>query len=394
MNHYDVIVIGAGGWGSAALHHLARRGLKVCAIDQFSAGHDRGSSHGDSRIIRMAYFMHPDYVPALQRTYELWRQLETECGEELLKQTGLLCIGEPEGPFIRGLEQCYATHLLAHERLSPAEAMGRFPQFSIPAGAACYWDPYGGFLRPEACTRAHRRGAEMAGGETFDDEPVLSLEHDGHSVRVRTVRRTLHAAKVVLAAGAFTNRLLGPHGANPIQAVRKVLFWYGVEAAERFVAERFPCWIAKLNGRNFYGFPTLDGETVKAAEDTGGQLLHDAEAGPRELLEEDEENLQPFMQQLFPGAVQGRARYKTCLYEQTVDRHFLVDYHPTLPNCVVAAGGSGHGFKFSAYIGEVVADLIETGSLARRPELFAARGRLDNTWAGQQEPATPATEAA
>src|SRR5215207_5632620 len=129
MNTYDVIVIGVGGWGSAALRQLARRGVSVCGIEQFAIGHDRGSSHGDSRIIRMAYFAHPDYVPLLRRAYTLWRELESECGVEIMTLNGLLCIGDPDGALIRGLERSYAAHAIEHERLSPREAMRRFPQF-------------------------------------------------------------------------------------------------------------------------------------------------------------------------------------------------------------------------------------------------------------------------
>jgi sarcosine oxidase len=168
MQTYDVIVIGVGGWGSATLWQLARRGIKVCGIEQFGIGHDRGSSHGDSRIIRMAYFAHPDYVPLLRRAYALWRELEAESGTELMTLNGLLCLGEPDGGLIRGLEQCYAAHAIEHERLSPRDAMRRFPQFAIGDHLACYWDTHGGFLRPEACVRAHVDRANRAGATLIE----------------------------------------------------------------------------------------------------------------------------------------------------------------------------------------------------------------------------------
>ncbi|HEV7403382.1 MAG TPA: N-methyl-L-tryptophan oxidase [Chthoniobacteraceae bacterium] len=373
---YDAIVVGVGGWGSAALYQLARRGLKVCGVEQFGVGHDRGSSHGDSRIIRMAYFMHPDYIPVLRRAYELWRELEAAGGEPLMTLNGLLCFGEPEGPLIQGLERCYGAHMIDHERLSPAEAMRRFPQFAIPEDAACYFDPYGGFLRPEACVRAHVAGATAAGATLLGDDPVISLRQQTGSVEVRTSRQTLHARKVVVAAGAYTNQLLGALGGSPIRVVRKVLFWYRPAAAERFAPERFPAWIAEFDGREFYGFPTLDGAVVKAAEDSGGQSLAAPENVYRELLPEDERHLRPFMDRLFPEQIGRRERYKTCLYEQTVDRNFLVDAHPRAPDVIVAAGGSGHGFKFCSVIGEMAADLVELGGAPLRPAIFAAGDRL------------------
>ena len=368
-NSHDVIVIGMGGWGSAALWQLARRGINVCGIEQFAIGHDRGSSHGDSRIIRMAYFAHPDYVPLLRRAYALWRELEAQSGAELMTLPGMLCIGEPEGALIRGLEQCYGAHEIEHERLSPGEAMRRFPQFALSEGLACYWDPYGGFLRPEMCVRAHAEGALRAGAALIEGEMVMGIQPRGDEVSVRTTQRTLRARKVVVTVGAYANQLLGHSAGTFVQPIRKVLFWYGLRDARAFSPERFPCWIARSNERNFYGFPTLDGTVLKAAEDTGGEPLTNPMQVDRGLRAEDEANLRPFLDELFRDQLGQRVRHKTCLYEKTRDDHFIVDLHPELENVIVAVGGSGHGFKFSSVIGELVADLA-IGKTARGPELF------------------------
>jgi sarcosine oxidase len=369
VSSFDVIVIGVGGWGSAVLWQLARRALKVCGVEQFAVGHDRGSSHGDSRIIRMAYFLHPDYVPLLRRAYELWRELEATSGAQLMTLNGLLCMGEPKGNLIRGLEQCYAAHRIEHERLSAAEAMKRFPQFALPEDAACYWDPYGGFLRPEACVRAHVDGATRAGATLLEGETVTAIEPNGGGVTVRTLGRTLTAAKVVITAGAFTNRLLSDAVTMKVQPVRKVHFWYSMSDPAEFSPGRFPAWIASANGRNFYGFPSLDGREVKAAEDTGGDALADPNLVDGELRADDEVNLRSFLDKLFPGRIRNRLRHKTCLYENSVDCNFTVDVHPKHPNVIVALGGSGHGFKFCSVIGELVADLA-AGVTERGPELF------------------------
>lgn len=369
MNSFDVIVIGVGGWGSAALWHLARRGRKVCGIEQFQIGHDRGSSHGESRIIRMAYFAHPDYVPLLGRAYALWREVEGESGSELMTLTGLLCIGEPDGALIRGLEECYAAHQIEHERLTPGESMRRHPAFTLPDHVACYWDPHGGFLRPEACIRAHVSGAIRAGATLSEGETVLNIRPSGEGVEVTTTKRTLLAQKVIVTIGAYANRLLTSVGVS-VQPTRKVLFWYEVEDPQAFAQERFPCWIARLHERNFYGFPTLDGASIKAAEDTGGQPLNDAlqEVDP-ELRQEDEAHLRPFLEQVLVSRLGARLRHKTCLYEKSADGHFIIDAHPEHENIIFAAGGSGHGFKFSSAIGELTANFA-TGAIAQPPELF------------------------
>ncbi len=366
-----MVVIGAGGWGSATLYHLAKRGLKVCGLEQFGLGHDRGSSHGESRVIRMAYFMHPDYVPVLRRAYALWRELEAEAGESLMSLPGLLCIGEPEGPFIRGLETCYGAHDLPHERWSAAEARARFPQFQVADELACYWDPLGGYLDANAAVRVHQQLAQRHGAELFSDERVLNVEASTVGVAIRTTTRTIHAARVVIATGAFAGSL----APGLITPVRKVLFWYRTAQPEAFVRERFPVWIAKVGGLNYYGFPSLDGATIKCAEDTGGQTVADPRENAPELQAGDEENLRPFLGHLFGSQIGSYAAHKTCLYENTADRHFVIDRHPQRPNIVLAFGGSGHGFKFCSVVGEMAADLAENGHSALRPEIFTLGNR-------------------
>ncbi len=374
MTSYDVIVVGAGGWGSATLYHLAQRGLKVCAVEQFGLGHDRGSSHGESRVIRMAYFMHPDYVPVLRRAYDLWRELEAEASERLMTLPGLLCIGEPDGPFIRGLETCYGAHDLPHERWSATDARRRYPQFQIADEFACYWDPLGGYLDADAAVRAHQKLAQRHGAEIFAQERVVSLEPSAEGVTVHTATRTLHAARVVITTGAFASSLFP----GLVTAVRKVLFWYRTPQPSAFDRERFPVWIAKVRGLNYYGFPSVDGATIKCAEDTGGQIIGDPHDVSPLLQPEDEENLRPFLEQLFGPQIGQRAAFKTCLYENTADRHFLIDRHPHRPNIILALGGSGHGFKFCSVVGEMTADLAEKGHSELRPEILSFRNLGSN----------------
>jgi sarcosine oxidase len=286
----------------------------------------------------------------------------------LITLTGLLCIGEPDGALVRGLKQCYAAHEIEHERLSPGEAMRRFPQFALADHLACYWDPHGGFLRPEACIRAHVDGAVRAGATLIEGETVTAIQPGGTGVEVITTQRTLHTQKVIVTTGAYANRLLASASIS-VQPTRKVLFWYAVEDPRAFAPERFPCWIARLNERNYYGFPTLDGIAIKAAEDTGGQPLTDPLQVDRELRPEDEAHLRPFLDELFARRVGARVRHKTCLYEKSADDHFIIDAHPEHENVIFAVGGSGHGFKFCSVVGELVADLA-TRAIAQGPALF------------------------
>lgn len=374
MTTYDVIVLGVGGWGSASLYHLARRGLRVAGVEQFSVGHDRGSSHGDSRVIRMAYFMDPAYVPVLQRAYELWRELEEEAGESLMTLPGLLCLGEADGPFIRGLEACYATHDLPHERWSVGEARARFPQFHPPEDAVCYWDPLGGYLNADLCVHTHARLAQKHGATLLSGERVIDYRCEGDGVVVRTERKELHAGRLIIAAGAFVSRFAADLG-GLVTPVRKALLWYRAHDPAAFAPGRFPVWIAKFKALNYYGFPSLDGATVKAAEDTGGQALPSADDVPRELRLDDEQNLRPFLDGLFPGALGKRTAAKVCLYENSIDRNFILDCHPQHPQITFACGGSGHGFKFSSVIGEIAADLATTGRTASLPKIFRLKNR-------------------
>jgi monomeric sarcosine oxidase len=298
----------------------------------------------------------------------LWRELEAESGAELMTVTGLLCIGEPGGALIRGLEQCYSAHEIEHERLGSDEAMHRFPQFALPDHLACYWDPHGGFLRPEACIRAHVDGAIRAGAKLIEGETVVAIRPVRNGVEVTTKQRTLHAQKVIVTTGAYANRLLATASIS-VQPTRKVLFWYEVEDPRAFAPERFPCWIARLNERNYYGFPTLDSIAIKAAEDTGGQPLTDPMHDDQELRPDDEAQLRQFLAQLFARRVGARVHHKMCLYEKSPDDHFIVDTHPGHENVIFAVGGSGHGFKFCSVIGELVADLA-TRAIAQGPALF------------------------
>jgi sarcosine oxidase len=358
--YFEVVVVGAGVMGSATLHHLARKGVRVCGIEQFRAGHDHGSSHGESRIIRMAYYLHADYVPLLHRAYALWRDLESETGRKLLHMTGLVCFGDPGESFIQGLERCYGEHYLPHERMTPDEAMKRFPAFHIPDNASVYYDPLGGYLNADECVRAQIDSARLNGATLYEGEPMISWEPSADGVIVRTASRKIHAGRLVLTTGPWIVPEFSRLGVN-LRAKRKALFWYHITKPKRFSGG--PCFIARSGSQDFYGFPSIDGKTIKAAEDSGGQWIDDLSSVDRSFNPDDETSLRAFLDRTFPGMIIERAATKTCIYTVSPDKHFILDFHPEHPQVILASCCSGHGFKFGCAIGEILSRAARKGVL-------------------------------
>ena len=239
MEQYDAIVVGAGGMGSAALYHLARRGVRACAVERFAIAHDRGSSHGDTRIIRKAYLEHPDYVPLLHRAYTLWEELEAEGGEELFARVGLLLAGDPGTEAMRGQAACYRQHDLPHETLDADELANRYPDFPLPPDYSAFYDPLGGFLRVEDCVRRHADLARAYGAVIYEGEVVRSWRGEGGGVVVETDRRRLCAERLILSAGAWAVPELHRLGVSA-RAVRKVQLWYGGRGVGRYRQGEFP----------------------------------------------------------------------------------------------------------------------------------------------------------
>ncbi|MDZ4860600.1 MAG: N-methyl-L-tryptophan oxidase [Candidatus Hydrogenedentes bacterium] len=374
MPTYDVIVLGLGGMGSATLYHLAKRGVRVCGVEQFGIAHDKGSSHGATRMIRKAYFEHPDYVPLVEKAYGLWRELELESGAELLVQSGLLLSGKPGSGFIRGLETCYRVHPLPHERIDAAEAMNRHPQFRLPDDHAVYWDPDGGYLRVEGCVDKHVQMAQKHGADVLIHEDVLGWRSDANGVSITTTKRELHAAKLVLTAGAWTTpsfvELL-----VPLRVLRKVQFWYTSPNITEFRRGACPGYFIETDYGSFYGFPTINDQGMKVSEHSGGEPVEDPDELDRGLHAHDEDGVLRFITDVFPSVQPSRTRFSVCMYSMTADEHFIIDRHPRHPNVVIAGGFSGHGFKFASVIGEILADLTMQGSTPH-PIGFLGLGRF------------------
>ncbi|MFN0052661.1 MAG: N-methyl-L-tryptophan oxidase, partial [Planctomycetales bacterium] len=276
---FDVIVLGVGGFGSGTLYHLARRGARVLGIEQFGVAHDRGSSHGQTRIIRQAYFEHPDYVPLLRRAYDLWHALEQETGRTLFHQVGLFLAGAPDAEAIHGTQLAAQTHQLPLERLDALQARNRFPGYRFPEDWAVLFERQAGYLAVEACVQAHVDAALAHGAQLLTGETVRGIEPTNDGVRVRTDRETYDAGRLVVTAGPWAARLLAEVGTTAgwsdcLRVVRKPVFWFPA-GAEFDVAQGNSTFFFETAAGQFYGFPRLDGRSIKVAEHTQGDAVDD-----------------------------------------------------------------------------------------------------------------------
>lgn len=369
---HDVIIAGLGAMGSAAAFHLARSGRRVLGLDRFAPPHTHGSSHGQSRIIREAYFEHPIYVPLIQRAYELWNELENASRSPLLRQTGGLMIGRPESAVFNGAKRSAETHRLPHEILSAAEVRRRFPALQPPEELQAVLEPRAGILAPERCLAAHLEQAARHGAVLHTGEPVLRWEPCADGVKVVTAAAEYVASTLILTTGSW----VGEHLAGlrmPLAVERQVLFWFDpVSSPALFHPERCPIHLWQFDGHHFfYGFPD-QGEGVKVACHHGGEITSPDQVR-REVSEDEVATMRRLLQRFLPAA-NGPLRSATvCLYTNTPDEHFWIDRHPDHPQVLIASACSGHGFKFSSVIGEILRDLIVTGRSRFDLGLFRTR---------------------
>lgn len=348
--------------GSATLFHLAKRGSRVAGFEQFQQAHKLGSSHGDSRIIRETYFEHPLYVPLVQRAHELWRQLEEENGKPLMTINGGLMIGPPDGAVINGTLRSAREHALPHVLLSAAEVHERFPEFRLREDLAAVLDPRAGYLDPEAATAAHIEGARRSGAEVHFGEPVLEWKADGEGVSVKTSRGSYRADSLVIAAGAW-DPLLVRDLELPLAIERQVVFWFEPGGASpHYDASRFPIYAYEFEpGTICYGFPRL-ARGVKAAVMHRGEIVSAPENVNRTVSDSEVDALRaalhPVLPDLSAAPISGS---DVCMFTNTPDHDFVIDFHPLHPQVLISSPCSGHGFKFASAIGELQADLLLDG---------------------------------
>ena len=359
--NFDVIVIGVGAMGASACFHLAKRGMRVLGLERFDVPHAMGSSHGSSRMIRLAYHEHPDYVPLLKRAYALWDELEQVSGSKLLYRTGGLYMGPSDGEIVRGALASARTHALAHELIASDDLPKRFPQFRLPEGWVGVLEPEAGFLLPERVIAAYAEAALRRGAEIHGREPVLEWKADAHRARVRTAIEEDHAKHLVICGGVWSDRLVADLGV-PLRVTRQVLGWVWPKQPDLFALGRLPVFaIDHLDGTLHYGFPMMpDVPGFKIAHHGPGETT-DPDQVDRNVRPTDEQTFRPILRQMIPDADGPLLSLKTCLYTHSPDSHSILDRHPRHPRVVLACGFSGHGFKFASAIGEVLSDFVMQG---------------------------------
>ncbi len=371
---YDVIVLGVGGMGGAALWRLAQRGVKVLGLEQFDVAHDRGSSHGATRLIRRAYFEHPDYVPLVDRAYALWSELEAAASRKLLHRCGLMLAGEPNGAVIGGVERAAREHQLKIETVPRADWSARFPALQIDPAMRVLYEPDAGFLEVENCVRAHVELACAAGATILTRERVIDWFADRTGARVTTDRASFAARHLLICGGGWTGALLSSLRL-PLSIRRKTVSWFADPQQAYAHARGCPVFGFESCGGFYYGFPAIDALGVKVSDHAGGDAVADPDVLDRVVHENDDEPLRRFVQRHLPRLSTTITQRSVCMYTMTPDEHFIVDRHPQYPQVLYACGFSGHGFKFAPVIGAVLADWVTEGETSYPIDFLRASRR-------------------
>jgi len=363
MPLFDVVVVGLGAMGSAALYELSRRGFRAAGIERFSIAHDRGSSHGETRIIRLGYFEHPSYVPLLRRTYELWREFEAASERRLVRITGIVEIGPADGALVTGTLAASRMHDLPHEVLDTHDCMRRFPAFDLPPGYVGVFQPDGGYVAVEQTIETLIAMAQAAGAEVTTGVAVRSVTQHGQGVRVSAGSIDIEARAAIVTAGAWARDIL-PDLSAPIRATREVMAWFSPLDPTPFSRDRYPVFILESGHGMHYGFPLSRKGTLKIAKHHHRDETVFPDEPRRPPSANDEALIRAAIAEHIPKANGAMLAAKTCLYTMTPDHHFIVDRLPDAPNVIVASPCSGHGFKFAPVLGEILADLATDGATA------------------------------
>ncbi|MEN1680984.1 MAG: N-methyl-L-tryptophan oxidase [Planctomycetota bacterium] len=359
----DAVVLGLGGVGSAAAWKLAARGLRVIGVDRFTPPHDQGSSHGQTRIIRQAYFEHPDYVPLCQRAYTLWAALEEPLGERLFERTGLIEAGPADGVVVQGVLHAAAEHGLPVERFTAAEARSRWPQFHVPDELAVVHEPTGGMLYVERCVQACLDAARLAGADLRRGVTARGWRSEPGGVVLETDQGEVSADRLVVAAGPWAGGLLGELGV-PLEVRRKSLFWFDAPAdgvSKNHSPDAMPPFLFELPDGVYYGFPSVEPWGVKVGDHAAGKPLARPEDVDRSIDRAEQQAVERFVETHLPSLKRPAHHHATCFYTMTPDEHFVVDRLPSDERICMAAGMSGHGYKFTPVLGEALADLAIDG---------------------------------
>lgn len=370
---FDIAILGLGSMGAFACLDAARRGASVIGFDRFAPPHDRGSHSGDTRVYREAYAEHPDYVPIAQHAGRLWARFGAEAGRAFLHRSGMLSIGAESSALLRGTMESATRHLLSVQRLTAAEICRRFPAFNPPEDSIGLFEATAGWIDVNSALEFAIGAARRDGAEIRLNTPVAGFAREGSHIRIRTPLETVNAGCVVIAAGAWAGSLLEDLSL-PLRVLRKILVWVEPLEPALFQPETFP--IFAFADRFFYGFPNLHGDGVKLG------IHHDPNApsvSPDDVRPVEPGETEPVLAEArrYLPAASGRVRAaRACLYTMTPDEHFILDRHPAYENVWIAAGFSGHGFKFAPAIGEALAGLALNGSTGLPVEFLRIGSRF------------------
>ncbi|MEH7525586.1 N-methyl-L-tryptophan oxidase [Bacillus sp. JJ1503] len=376
--HYDVILIGAGSMGMAAGYFLSKSGKRTLLIDSFNPPHNKGSHHGDTRIIRHAYGEGEEYVPLALKAQELWHDLENDTGKQLFLQTGVLNVGNEKSDFIQNIISSSKRYTLPLDVLDSSEVNKRWSGIALPNDFVGCFEPTSGVLKCEECIEAYRELAELHGASILTNSKVKEIVVHDKKVTVKTEDQTFYSEALVVSAGAWSSSLLSMLDLNlPLKPVRKTFAWF--EADEHLYNHRdFPAFAFETSQGLYYGFPSINGSGLKVGRHDGGEEINPDEfiLGFGEI-EEDEADLIQFLNAYMPSKL--KLKYgKTCMYTLTPDENFIIDLHPTYPNVAIASGFSGHGFKFSSVVGQIISELIISGKSEQNISPFSINRFKEN----------------
>jgi sarcosine oxidase len=365
--HYDVIVIGVGSMGSSACWFLAQRGYTVLGLEQFEISHEKGSHTGQSRIIRKAYFEHPDYVPLLEHAYENWRAFENETGAVMYEQTGIVYMGDPETETMKGIRESAFLHSVSIKYPSLTHAREQFPAFRIPGNFQVIVEPDSGFVTPERAISMYASEAVKKGAVIKTNEPVTEWKQEAGIIKVTGATGEYTCDKLIITAGSWASKII-PTLPTELKVTKQMLAWVNPKKREPFLLGNFPCWFIQDPELGlFYGFPVLpEGRFggpagLKLAHHFPGEIS-DPDHVSKEIPANTEENIRHILSKYIPDADGPVIDIKTCLYTYSRDEHFIIDHLPgSNQRVTVACGFSGHGFKFAPVVGEVLADLAMKG---------------------------------
>lgn len=373
-HQYDVVVIGIGAAGSATFFELAKRGARVLGIEQFYPGHDRGSSHGESRIFRLPYFEHPSYVPLLLEARRRWMAMDSQSTEKVFLETGSIEVGFPGAEIVvRSLEASRKHALEVHE-MGATEIRQRFPAFNVPDDWSGHFQPDGGLLRPEAAITRYVDAAVRLGAKLITGKKVGRIDSRARVVEIDVEGERITADNVVVTAGAWLRGLVS-NIRIPLEISRQVVGWFKPLRPSIFAPEAMPVFLLAAQDDIYYGFPDHMGSGLKAASHLHGRALPNAEALRQDTDQVDETKIRRLLKRYMPDGNGPLVRMQTCMYTNTPDGHFLFDRAEHDPRIVVASACSGHGFKFAPVLGEILADMAEHKTPAFPIEGFAADSR-------------------